>query len=102
MLLVGAVIGVNARVEFECCVPPARRLVWANLYAPWVMHRERFDRYHAEDNLSLPLFWPKGRTRYALTPTPLLFQVSIRRLIRIADAIGVASESTKGAILERF
>src|SRR6266542_1272486 len=45
-------------------LPPAHRFVWANLYAPWVMYRERFDLYHALDNLSLLLFWPKGQTRY--------------------------------------
>lgn len=98
-------------------VPPAHRLIWANLHAPWVMHTERFDVYHAVDNLSLPLFWPKGRTRCVLTIhdlIPLLFPQSVRprhryyfrfaigRLVQTADAIIVDAESTKRAILERF
>jgi hypothetical protein len=63
-------------------VPPTNRLVWANLFAPWVMRRERFDLYHALDNLSLPLFWPKGKTGYVLTVhylIPLLFPQSVKK-----------------------
>ena len=98
-------------------VPPAHRLIWANLYAPWVVHRERFDLYHAVDNLSLPLFWPKGKTRYVLTVhdlIPLLFpqgvkkrhayyfRLAIGRLLKLADAIIVDSGYTRDRIAERF
>jgi glycosyltransferase involved in cell wall biosynthesis len=98
-------------------LPPAHRFVWANLYAPWVMYRERFDLYHALDNLSLPLFWPKGQTRYVLTVHDLLpllfpesvkrqhsyyFRVAIRRLLKMADAIIVDSDHTRALIAERF
>jgi glycosyltransferase involved in cell wall biosynthesis len=98
-------------------VPPTNRLVWANLYAPWIMRSERFDLYHALDNLSLPLFWPKGKTRYVLTVhdlIPLLFpqsvkkrheyyfRLAIRRLLKLADAIIVDSAYTRDRIAERF
>ena len=98
-------------------VPPAHRFVWANLYVPWVSYRERFDLYHALDNLSLPLFWPKGKTRYVLTVhdlIPLLFpesvkrrhryyfRLAIRRLLKMADAIIVDSDHTRALIADRF
>lgn len=98
-------------------VPLAHRFVWANLCVPLVTYREHFDLYHAVDNLSLPLFWPKGKTRYVLTIHDLIplvfpngvrarhrhyFRFAIRRLLRIADAIIVDSESTKSSMLERF
>jgi glycosyltransferase involved in cell wall biosynthesis len=98
-------------------VPPAHRIVWANLYAPWIMRREGFDLYHALDNLSLPLFWPKGKTRYVLTVhdlIPLLFPQSVKkrhayyfrlaigRLLKLADAIIVDSAYTRDRIADRF
>jgi glycosyltransferase involved in cell wall biosynthesis len=98
-------------------LPAANRFVWANFYAPWVMHREGFDLYHALDNLSLPLFWPKGQTRYVLTVHdlfPLLFPQSVKkkhryyfrlaipRLLKMADAIIVDSDHTRALIMERF
>ncbi len=98
-------------------VPAHHRLVWANVYAPWMMRREHFDLYHAVDNLSLPVLWPKGVTRYVLTIhdlIPLLypemvkrkhqyhFRIVIGRLLHLADAIIVDSECTRQSILERF
>jgi glycosyltransferase involved in cell wall biosynthesis len=98
-------------------LPQAHRFVWANLYAPWVMHREGFDLYHALDNLSLPLFWPKGQTRYVLTVhdlVPLLFPNSVKkqhryyfrlaipRLLKLADAVIVDSDHTRALIAKRF
>ena len=81
------------------------------------MRSERFDLYHALDNLSLPLFWPKGNTRYVLTVhdlIPLLFpqsvkkrhayyfRLAIRRLLKLADAIIVDSAYTRDRIAKRF
>jgi len=98
-------------------LPSVNRVVWANLFAPWVIKQGQFDIYHALDNLSLPLFWPKGRTRYVLTIhdlIPLLFpesvtkqhryyfRAAIRRLVELADAIIVDSNQTKARIRERF
>jgi glycosyltransferase involved in cell wall biosynthesis len=97
--------------------PSANRLIWANLYAPWFIWRKGLNIYHALDNLSLPLIWPKGRTRYVITIhdiIPLLFpegvrprhryyfRFAMRRIIQLADAIIVDSENTKSAILQRF
>jgi glycosyltransferase involved in cell wall biosynthesis len=97
--------------------PSANRLIWANLYAAWIIWRKGLDLYHALDNLSLPLFWPKGRTRYVITIhdiIPLLFpegvrprhryyfRFAMRRIIQLADAIIVDSENTKSAILQHF
>jgi glycosyltransferase involved in cell wall biosynthesis len=81
------------------------------------MRSERLDLYHALDNLSLPLFWPKGKTRYVLTVhdlIPLLFPQSVKRrhayyfrlaigrLLKLADAIIVDSAYTRDRIAERF
>ena len=110
----------RADLPTSCTVayaPTASRILWANLFAPIVMRKQRLDLYHALDNLSLPILWPKGRTRYVLTIHDLIpvlfpegvkarhrfyFRFAIRRLLRIANAIIVDSESTKRAILERF
>ena len=98
-------------------MPSQHRIVWANIYAPWMMRREHFDLYHAVDNLSLPVLWPKGVTRYVLTIhdlIPLLypemvkrkhqyhFRLVIGRLLHLADAVIVDSECTRQHILERF
>jgi glycosyltransferase involved in cell wall biosynthesis len=108
---------VSAPAAKLTTVPPANRLVWANAYAPWVIHREHLDLYHALDNLSLPLFWPKGKTRYVLTVhdlIPLLFPAGVKkhhayyfrlamgRLLKLADAVIVDSAYTRDRIRERF
>ena len=62
--------------------PSANRLIWVNLYAAWIIWRKGLDLYHALDNLSLPLFWPKGKTGYVLTVhdlIPLLFSQSVKK-----------------------
>jgi glycosyltransferase involved in cell wall biosynthesis len=96
--------------------PPSNRVIWANVYAPWVIYREHLDLYHAVDNLSVPLFWPKGKTRYVLTVHDLIpilfpegvkrhhayyFRMAIGRLLKLADAVIVDSVYTRDRIAER-
>jgi glycosyltransferase involved in cell wall biosynthesis len=94
-----------------------QRFLWANLSLPLMLRRCRFDLYHALDNMSLPVLWPKGRVKYILTIhdlIPLLvsnsvrrahryyFRASIGRILQLADAIIVDSEWTKGLVVERY
>jgi glycosyltransferase involved in cell wall biosynthesis len=94
-----------------------QRFLWVNLRLPLLVRRGRLDLYHALDNMSLPALWPKGQVKYILTIhdlIPLLtsiavkrahryyFTASIRRILRLADAVIVDSEWTKGIIVERY
>jgi glycosyltransferase involved in cell wall biosynthesis len=94
-----------------------QRLLWANLTLPSLVRGGRFDLYHALDNMSLPLLWPKGRVKYVLTVhdvIPLLtsrsvkrrhryyFTAFIRRILHLADAIIVDADWTKGLLVERY
>ncbi len=94
-----------------------RRLVWANIHAPLLVRRWRLGLYHAVDNVSLPLFWPKSGIKYVLTVhdlIPLLcpeavnwrhrayFRLAIRRVVRLADAIIVDAEAVKRVVVERL
>lgn len=95
----------------------ARRLLWANLHAPLLVRRCRLALYHAVDNLSLPLFWPKSGVRYVVTVhdlIPLLwpdtvtwkhrayFRLAIRRVTRLADAVIVDAAAVKTLVVERL
>jgi glycosyltransferase involved in cell wall biosynthesis len=94
-----------------------RRVLWANVHAPLLVRRCRLALYHAVDNLSLPLFWPKNGVRYVLTVhdlIPLLwpetvtwkhrtyFRVAIRRVTRRTDAVIVDAEAVKALVVERL
>ncbi len=96
---------------------PLQRALRANTYVPWVMRHEAIEVYHAVDNLSLPLVWPKRSTRYVLTVHDIIpvlcpsavpmkhhlyFRLAIRRLLRLADAVITVSQHCKKDLVERF